>query len=210
MEKSLMKLDINRLKSKFFELLKGIEENKISAIGSFLVNEVEPYMSIPKFADLIKDDIGGYGERNLMKYRKIYKGTMYISTDISDISKHRLELISEIKNPTIKQKFIERANDISLNQFRAEINEYKKEGEMPSEDIKTQIEMNLKYNGVLLKLIAELRELRQAIKQIQEENLFEGFTTQQREKFCSYLKIVKEEYPLLINEIDKSIKHLEE
>jgi hypothetical protein len=205
----ILKIDSKKLKNEFFELLKKIEDDKIKAIGRFLEEEVKPYISIEEFAKLI--DEPGYSYETLCKYqrvyRKLFKGNL-AQCDISDIDK--ATIISRIKDKDVQEDFIERARNISRDQLRAEVNEYLEKGDKPTEEVQSSIEMNLKYNGAVLKLISEMRQLKRALYQVRKEKLFDSFSPKQRQKFGSYLSTIKQEYTLLIKEIDENSKYLED
>jgi hypothetical protein len=205
MEQEAMVVDVKKLKKKFLELLERLEEDKVRAVGQFLEEEVEPYMSIKEFAELINEE--GYSERTLRRIRKLYKADLPVLAE--NISNEKKEVLSRIEDDDVREEFIDRAKEISHDQLREEVNSYLEKGVAPSDETKGVIEMNVKYSGAVLKLISEMRQLRRALYQVRKEKLFDTFSPEQRKKFGGYLKTIKQEYSDLIKEIDENNKYLE-
>lgn len=196
------------LKKKFKELLETIEENKIKLIGEFLETEVLPYMSIREFSEIINEE--GYSERTLYRYlevfQKIYKGKL--SQCDNDLSLDKQEIISRVDNEFARNEFIERAKEISREELREEVNHYLEKGELPSDNTQSEIQMNLKYNHAVVKLVNEMRMLTVALKQVRNENLFINFNPTQKKAFRDRLYRIKEQYSELMEEIENADKYL--
>lgn len=209
MKQELINLNVKKLKQKFLELLKKLEENKIIVIGQFLEEEVKPYMSIEEFAELIKDDVEGFSVSSLKlyerTYRKLYKDNIQYT---DDISLDKADIISRIDDKEAQQEFIERAKDISREQLREEVKEYLEKGEIPKEEVRSIIEINLKYNHEVLKLINSNRTLSSALKQVRQGNLFYSFSKEEKKEFEEKLKTMKEVCIELIDEISENEKYL--
>jgi hypothetical protein len=200
--------DYDVLKGRFFTIIRYLEDDKIKAIGDFLVTEVEPKMSIQAFAKLIKDekDSKGYSYSALIQYRNIYKRLSQETG--TGISKEKLEIISQVEDNEVKTKLLETANDTSREALRDQVNYFLENKELPKDEVKSELEMSLKYNGAVLKLISEMRLLRKSLYQVRKERLFDGFTLRQKEKFYTHLDTVQKEYTALIEEIIENKKYL--
>lgn len=211
-EQEVVSIDLKRLKKKFLELLKRLEEDRIRAIGKFLEEEVKPHMTLREFADLIKTP--GFSESSLGEYSQVYR-KLYkdLPGHCPDMDLTKAKIISQIEDKDAQEKFIEHAEGTPRDRLRKEVKAYKETGKMPEEkeDGKVSlIEIELKFERVILKLLTTIKELNRILIEFNTTDFFKEFKDGTNDKFYKDFEDIEAKFKELLEELSRAKKKVKE